>query len=244
MIFSSPVIREGQIPHRARLISHAVEQLKGEDIDLAQALLSCDDGMGRAAHLDGGLQFLAELVYMELSLPRTWNPPTLPAGIELVPITTDELPDLAGVLEASYIETQDCPELGGLRRTQDIIEGHGAIGTVEPGGWTLLRVDGRFHGAVLVNQSSDARGHELVYLGLSKDVRGNGYGKLLLDHAIHRVIGNRSRSMTLAVDTRNQPAISLYTNTGFRSTTRRHAFIRSVATGPAGKTTCPPPVDK
>ena len=243
MLFASPTVHEVQIPLRARLIDHALQALKSEDIDLVQALLPCEDALGSASHREGGLRFLAELVYMELSLPRMRQSTPLPDGVDLVPITTSELPELARVLKASYVETQDCPELGGLRRIDDIIEGHGAVGTVEPGGWMLLRVHGSFEGAILVNRASDGRGHELVYLGLSREVRGNGYGQMMLDHALHRVAASQSRRMTLAVDSRNTPALSLYERTGFRGTTRRHAFIRSVVDGEAGKTSCPPAVD-
>ena len=243
MLFASPITHGEHVVPRARLISHALDALVAEDIDLAQALLPCEDTLGAAAHLEGGFHFLAELVYMELSPPRAGHATPLPSGVELVPITTAELPELATVLEASYIDTLDCPELSGLRHIEDIIEGHGAIGTVEPGGWTLLRVDGEFSGAILVNRASDDQGHELVYLGLSPQVRGNGYGRLLLHHALQRITGARSRRLTLAVDSRNTPAISLYSSTGFRRTTQRQAFIRSVTEASAGKTSCPPSVD-
>ena len=69
MLFASPTVHEVQIPHRARLIDHALQALKSEDIDLAQALLPCED-VGSAPHREGGLRFPAELVYMELSCPE------------------------------------------------------------------------------------------------------------------------------------------------------------------------------
>ena len=129
----------------------------------------------------------------------------LPDGVDLVPITTSELPELARVLKASYVETQDCPNWWFSAASMTSSK------AMEP--WVRLNRGAGCCSACmdrsrerLVNRASDGGG-ELVYLGLSREVRGNGYGQMMLDHALHRVAASQCQ-MTLAVDSRNTPGVS------------------------------------
>ena len=229
MVFSSPTLHHNQIESRAKLIRHALDSLRREDIDLAQALLPSEDLLGEAAHHAGGFSHLANLMYMERHLTPSSPAPAMPADIELVPLTDDLETALSSVLEASYEETLDCPGLCGLRQTRDIIAGHRAMGTAEPEGWMLLKVDEHFHGVIMINRSADDSSYELVYLGISQAVRNRGLGRFLLEEVLHRFSGRGPRRMTLAVDANNAPARSLYTSLGFKSNMQRTACICSVA---------------
>jgi mycothiol synthase len=228
MVFSSPTLHQSQVSTRATLIRHALEALRDEDIDLAQALLPCEDRLAEAAHLAGGFGHLATLVYMERRLTSSSPAPRVPKGVELV--LCDEAPEttLSSVLEASYEGTLDCPGLCGLRQTRDIIAGHRAMGCVEPEGWILLKVDGHFEGVIMINRSPDESGYELAYLGISKAVRSRGLGRVLLEEVVHRFSGRGPGRMTLAADANNTPAISLYASMGFTANMRRTACIRPV----------------
>ena len=229
MVFTSPTLHQSHVDTRATLIEHALEALQDEEIDLAQALLPCEDRLAETAHLAGGFGHLATLVYMERHLSSSSPAPPMPRGVELVLWDEGLESQLSSVLESSYEGTLDCPGLCGLRQTRDIIAGHRALGHVEPEGWILLKVDGHFQGVIMINRSPDESGYELIYLGLSKAVRNRGLGRFLLEEAVHRFSGRGPRRMTLAADTNNTPALSLYASMGFTANMRRTACIRPVS---------------
>ena len=229
MVFTSPTLHESQVGPRAKLIQHALESLRHEDIDLAQALLPSEDRLGEVAHHAGGFSHLATLMYMERHLASSSPAPKVPPDIELIPLDDGLETVLSSVLEASYEGTLDCPGLCGLRQTQDIIAGHRAMGKVEPGGWMLLKVDAQIEGVVMINRAADDSSYELVYLGISQNVRNRGLGRFLLEEVLHRFSGRGPRRMTLAVDANNAPALSLYASQGFKSSMQRTACIRAIA---------------
>jgi len=229
MIFLSSVRNRDQVQQRATLLQHALSYLQDQDVDLGQSLLSCDDKLGHDAHVAGGLEPLTTLLYMERSMTRAYATPPPAAGVELI-AWSDCMDDSLGcILDASYEETLDCPGLCGLRRTEDIILGHKSSGCHDPDGWLLAKVDGVFAGAVLVNPSSENDNIELVYLGLAPPVRGRGLGKHLLETQLARYSGSTFRRVTLAVDTKNLPAIRIYEDLGFRGTAHRNAYISCLA---------------
>ena len=229
MIFLSSVRNQDQVQQRATLLRHALSYLEDQDVDLGQSLLSCDDNLGHDAHVAGGLEPLTTLLYMERSLTRACATPPPAPGVELI-AWTDCMDDTLGcILDASYEETLDCAGLCGLRRTEDIILGHKSSGRHDPDGWLLAKIDDVFAGAVLVNHSREHGNIELVYLGLAPPVRGRGLGRHLLETQLARYSGSTFRRMTLAVDTKNLPAIQIYEDLGFRGTSHRNAYISSLA---------------
>ncbi len=229
MVFLSSVRSPSQVHQRAALLEHALAYLKEQDVDLAQSLLPCDDQLGHEAHVNGGLLPLTTLLYMERSLARPFKSPPVPDGIELIPWTESMDETLGCILDATYEDTLDCPGLCGLRRTEDIILGHKSCGRQDPGGWILARIDGAFAGAILVNHSRNDDNVELVYIGLAPAARGRGLGAFLLQTLLARYSGSSFRRMTLAVDTKNLPAIQIYEALGFRGTGHRNAYIASLA---------------
>ena len=94
--------------------------------------------------------------------------------------------------------------------------------------WTLLSIDGKIGGTLLLNPASDRQSIELVYLGLAKWARGRGLGRMLLRHGFSLLAGRPERTINLAVDEANSPALSLYRSEGFVPVLRRVAMIRPV----------------
>jgi ribosomal protein S18 acetylase RimI-like enzyme len=136
--------------------------------------------------------------------------------------------ELGTILERSYEQTLDCPGLYGLRRTEDIIAGHKATGRFDPSLWTLLYVDDEPAGVILINPFPGHKVTELVYIGLAPFARGRGLGRQLLRHGLCLLQGRRERSISLAVDQRNTPALALYAAEGFHPAVQRVAVIRSL----------------
>jgi ribosomal protein S18 acetylase RimI-like enzyme len=230
MIFASVPRTAAEVEPQARLAEHVYHELEALGVDIAQALLDPHEALQRDALLGAGFFVLADLSYLERSIPRAGRagPASLPPGVTIEPFDDRHEADLIAVLDASYEETLDCPGLRGLRRTEDILAGHRATGAFDPALWSMLREDGRPTGAILLNPAPASNTIELVYIGVARRAQGRGRGRLLLRHGLHVVAGRGERAITLAVDERNEPALRLYRSEGFRRVARRIALVRSV----------------
>lgn len=229
MFFASHARLPGETALVGRLIAHACGALGGET-HLAQALLEPAEALDQQAFRLGGFTDLATLTYMERPLGRRRSaaPPAWPSGAKVESYREERRSDFLAALAASYEGTQDCPGLRGLRRMDDILDGHMATGRFEPALWSLLRVDGRPAGLLLLNPCPGNASIELVYLGLGAAVRGRGLGAALLGHGLSLLTGRSERGITLAVDEGNAPALKLYRTFGFRRVLRRQALIRAL----------------
>jgi ribosomal-protein-alanine N-acetyltransferase len=69
---------------------------------------------------------------------------------------------------------------------------------------------------------------ELVYIGLSTHVRRRGLGKILVQTALSQAAEEGRQRLTLAVDSRNVPALHLYFRHGFQKVGEKTAFIRDL----------------
>ena len=230
MLFMTRMHRTDELLETAAMIRHAMHELGDENIQLAQVLLDPRDELEKQAYLMAEFTQLAELSYLERSVPsqRDVKPIDWPAGVTIESCQDPRDHDWAGALERTYEQTLDCPGLLGLRQTPDIIDGHKSIGAFEPKLWTLLRMNGRPAGVLLLNPVPASRSIELVYLGLVPEARGTGLASRLLLHGLGLLAGRSERTVTLAVDDKNAPAIRLYQKHGFRRSLRRVALIRAL----------------
>ena len=167
-------------------------------------------------------------IWKSLSSSDAVPAPQWPSSVRIEPYAETLHDDLVRALEASYERTLDCPGLYGLRITADILAGHQATGDFDPALWTLLYVDDRPAGVMLLNAFPAHRTVELVYLGLAPFARGRGLGRQLLRHGLAQLKKRRERTLTLAVDDRNTPALALYASEGLRPIVKRVAMIRSL----------------
>jgi RimJ/RimL family protein N-acetyltransferase len=133
---------------------------------------------------------------------------------------------LIAALDRSYEQTLDCPELCGLRRTHDVLDSHRATGAWSPALWWLVYLHDQPHGCLLINHCPEHSSVELVYLGVSPQLRGRGLGTRLLDLGLSLLAGVEADHIACAVDLRNIPARRLYERAGFREFGRRIALVR------------------
>ncbi|GJQ29139.1 MAG: hypothetical protein HBSAPP03_10230 [Phycisphaerae bacterium] len=252
LFLSEPEPGEGApgVAERAACIRAACDHLGthlSRKATLAQALPEPGDRWSTDALAAAGFVSVGTLVYLraapppprERAAPRPW-----PEGVTVERLseigalgTAAERDDadaaLAQALEASYIDTLDCPELCGLRAIDDVLDSHRATGTYDPSWWSLVRDHGRPAGAMLLNRCPDLRSIELVYLGLGPTLRGKGIGSCLLRQGMDRVHASfPGWSVTCAVDSRNTPALGLYRALGFSAYTKRSAFVRPLGGTP------------
>lgn len=209
-------------------------------VDLVQALVDPSEFRQAEALARGGMERLAELSYLERSTPRgPAEPVSWPDDLRAETWDARRRDELIAALERSYVGTLDCPALAGLRRGEDVLEGHLHSGTYEPALWTVVRfADGERRGSiagVCLFNSSPPNGAaaptgslELVYFGLVPEARGRGLGRLLLRHGLDGLRGRREGTVLLAVDDRNGPAHRIYREAGFRVRFRRIAYIHAL----------------
>jgi len=230
--------------HRERVavINQACQHLARhlhDRVCIAQALPDPAEAWAIAAFRSAGFIKVGDLAYMRReSKPagkrsRGVEQAPLPAGVAVASLRELNLgptaPELLEALEHTYLQTLDCPELCGLRETVDVVDSHRSTGAFDPALWWLVHLDGRPHGCALFNRCPEQRTIELVYLGLSPQLRGKGLGKWLLRQGIEAAReGNPGWAMTCAVDHRNTPALGLYRALGFRSFGDRTALVRPI----------------
>jgi mycothiol synthase len=199
----------------------------GGGVRLLQALVRRDDAALRGVLERAGFDFLAELTYMQRRTARQGAELSLPDGLSAQTWGAALRGDFAAAISASYEQTLDCPGLVGLRRIDDVLDGHLAVGALHEDLWLLIRERGEPAGVMLVSLVDERRAAELVYLGLRPSLRGRGLGRLLLEHGLRRARRAGAEKMLLAVDERNVPALRLYQSLRFVPIARRTALVKA-----------------
>ncbi|HED54320.1 MAG TPA: GNAT family N-acetyltransferase, partial [Phycisphaerales bacterium] len=222
---------------RAACAEAATEHLDPDLVALAQGLPEPSDRWAIDAFRDAGFLHVGELAYLRLDLRTGRKPPSRPVrwpeGIVVRPVQdlSPASPDrhrLAHVLEHSYRDTLDCPELCGLRDTEDVIESHLATGEFDPARWMLAFDGAQAVGCILISLIPDTGSAELVYIGLAPEARGRGLGAALLTDSINRLADSPAQSLVCAVDRRNAPALRLYKGLGFAEFSSRDAWVKPI----------------
>ncbi len=208
----------------------------GRDIRLAQALPDPGEAWAVRALQDAGFIRVGELAYLRRQRSASYPAGPLspwPDGITVrnVQGLRPGDPDRAALIRAldrTYEATLDCPELCGLRDTADVLESHRSTGVFDPALWWLVFLNEQPHGCMLLNRCPDHGTVELVYLGLSPELRSRRIGSRLLELGLAAIDSTGGTPITCAVDLRNAPALRLYGRLGFREFGRRVALVRPI----------------
>jgi len=131
----------------------------------------------------------------------------------------------AETVAATYRDSRDCPGLTGVREIDEVLEGHKAAAKFDPALWMLLREGEKAVGCLLMGEIPLRNAAEIIYMGLCPEARGRGLARFLLMRALELARGVRLRSLALAVDSSNEPALRVYTKFGFRHTLSREAWM-------------------
>jgi ribosomal protein S18 acetylase RimI-like enzyme len=189
-----------------------------------------------------GMRPVAKLVQMErncyesLNAPSVEIPHPLKREGQLEYLAHDSISESRWheLIEQTYVDTLDVPELNGLRQTKSTLEGYASTlrGTSKP--WWAIRSMGLPIGCLLLTPM-DEETCELTYIGLIPTSRGKGISKSIMEFVSRWSERQGVRRMTLAVDVRNTPAIRLYQSCSYSATRFVQAWIYS-ETKVAGKT--------
>lgn len=214
-------------PEAARvLLNAALDRFLAEHrVHLAQEVLSIDALEDAAHSRSAGYHIEIELHY--LAADRQVFPTTRPASELTFLLYTDAQHDrLAKVLELTYLDTLDCPELNGVRSTTDTIAGYRATGEFRPEAWSLVQHQGEDVGCVLVGFHPPWMA-ELIYMGLIPRARGRGWGRVLTNWALWTAQQMNCAVLSVAVDGRNTPARRAYEQAQFAPFDQRRVMLRT-----------------
>lgn len=212
----------------APLASAALARAAMLDVDVLQALVDPTHRHTVAMLELGGLRTIGTLAYLERPLTASLPPcdGIDASGVRIEAWDGTDRGLIERLLEASYIDTRDCPGLAQMRRTCDIVDGHLATGAHDPAMWWVLHDGQGPCGIALLSPVPSADCVEVVYFGLSPRVRGRGLSRVLLSHALGSLAGRRERTVALACDEGNSAALKVYRSFGF---VRRLARVALVA---------------
>ncbi len=224
----SPGTEPGHAALLGRVLARAAEDLAASR---RVALLQCLPRPTETARVEalaaGGFRRLARLDSMERAnaLPRREALPPLPAGVELVPWSAEDRATMISVLGRTFVDTLDCPGLSEMREGADILDGHMSSGDGDTAMWRLVVRHGEAIGAMLLSPCAATDSVDLVYLGLAPEGRSQGLGGAMLAHGLRLAAEHAARTIQLAVDTSNTPAVRLYTRAGFTARQQREAWV-------------------
>lgn len=192
---------------------------------LLQALLRTGDRRTAGIYRDAGFEYLAELIYCDSDVSRP--SPKYPKihNISYTTYSADLSDQFVAALDASYVGSLDCPGLAGTRDTRDVLLGHRHTGRHDPDLWFLAKQGAQVVGVILLTETIDRTGLEVVYMGVAASERGRGIGSALLSLANEIARRRGKTKLTLAVDSTNTYARGVYERWGFGEVARRRAWI-------------------
>ena len=216
----------------ASLLNTICAAYRVQGVDLAQMLLDPDETSLLHFYAQLGFVELAQLIYLQRPVRRFSALAPMDRNLQVVTYSSQTHRLFVQAISASYEDSLDCPALNGLRSMEDVLAGHQASGEFDPALWFLLMENDRPCGVLLLSRTVTSAALELVYLGLAREARGRGFGDVLMNLALLSVSRQNRSELTLAVDSRNAPALKLYHRHGLKRIGSRAALIRDLRTDP------------
>ena len=234
-----PVVSCGAIDEVAvedALMVEVCRRVDATDARLAQSLLTPDDLVESELLMRHGFTHAADLFFLARALQPSDaeltqdNSPeeSLLAGrsVTVETFRDDNASRFAAVIEQSYQHSLDCTYLKDFRTGAEAIASHKLSGDFDPSSWLLYSIDGRDAGVLLLNEHPDQDAIELVYIGVTPELRGLGLGRRMLREGV-RLAAQRGRAaMFLAVDCENSFANAVYAEFSFAELARRRILLR------------------
>lgn len=219
---AAPSVKEIQIS----LLKEISRHLAAKNIRIGQILIPS----GEAEHelfAAGGFPWVTDLHYLLYPLENLPSHANRPSWERLPYDLNDSKRTrlFADVLERTWQDTRDCPELNGLRDGSEALTGHRDGPEYDGRFWSLFSIDGEPIGLCLLNPREDEL-WEIVYVGVVPEAQGRGYGRAMVQDALYEARKHRQRAVVLAVDARNDVARRIYHEIGFHEIDRLAVYLR------------------
>lgn len=226
--------RESDVDIAKQLVAEAERQLVAGGVHLCQTLLSKDQEQATAQLIAADYHHPADLLYM--TCERQQFPHIAPNfdNFLLRPFQPAKAAELAALLDETYVGTQDCPSLNGLRNTLDVVAGYQHVGEFRPERWLILESISQdtfrqSAGCLLLARHAGHQTMELIYVGIKPPFRQRGLGRKLTRQAQWLAAEDQCERLVLAVDAANEPAIAMYSAAGFWAWEKRAIWVKQLA---------------
>ncbi len=200
-------------PIADQLVQAALDGCRRLGCKVAQALASADEIDQAGPLLRCGFRITTRMHQLGHDLLNLDEAP--PSALRFEPFREANRPLFTATLERTYDGTLDCPELNGIRTMDEILDGHRYQGKFDPDFWWLVFDGADAVGVVMLVELADGLTWELAYLGVAAPFRRRQLGRAMMLHAMQALRSQPAARLTLAVDTRNEPARRLYQSLGF-----------------------------
>lgn len=216
---------------RQHLLQELCQRLDHQQARLGQVLLD-DDGDDASTEWLRASGFVHEIRLFFLGRDLSQTLPAAGWQGECVTYCDELQARFAAVLEATYVDTLDCPFLEGIRTGAEALATHQGSGRFYPELWQIFTqtdpVSGQVEdvGLCLLNDHPDQQAMELTYFGVVPKFRGRGLGRQLLCAALARAAEWQREALFLSADFGNIYANSVYAELGFVELARRRVFFR------------------
>ncbi|MCA8986861.1 MAG: GNAT family N-acetyltransferase [Planctomycetaceae bacterium] len=170
----------------------------------------------------GKMQFLQRLCGISAGQPENSD-----VNMQLVPFSqVMDQSTFALLIEQTYVDSQDYPELAGYRSGAEAVLSHQTQGTYRPDWWFVVLRDNQPAGVLLFAEHVDFRQIELTYVGVVPAHRNQQLARIAIRRALHQF--PPLTPVFLGVDARNVSAVRLYESLGFEEVMRQRIFCGPV----------------
>jgi mycothiol synthase len=191
------------------------------DLAVLQTMVVDENSLPARIFFSAGFGVLCRLNILDAGVEmETREDPT--EDIEWLPFGQIPEERFFNLILQTYDASRDCPRLTGLRTGEEVLAGHRCAGIFEPDGWAILQFRRRDAGVLLLNSTEEDPGRmELVYMGLAPWARGADLSRHLMRRTFEIARRKGKKTIRLAVDGENTPAIRLYEKYGFKEVARQ-----------------------
>ncbi|MSQ97169.1 MAG: GNAT family N-acetyltransferase [Gemmataceae bacterium] len=207
----------------ARLVQAGLDHCRSLGCKVAQALAHADEIAHTGPLLRCGFRPTTRMHLLEHDLRNLIDEPTAPLRFEAFRPSLQAA--FAATLQRTYEGTLDCPELNGARTMDEILAGHRGQGRFHPDFWWLAYEGAEPVGVLMLAELPDGLTWEVAYLGMVPECRRRRLGRAMMLHALDALRAQPVARLTLAVDTRNEPALRLYRSLGFVETKSNEVLL-------------------
>lgn len=211
------------------LLEELSRRLEQSGLVCAVAFVDPGDTPQRELFESAGFPGIADLCLLRCD-PQTLLHRPVPDRLPLVSIPWSG--DLEGLFADTIATVQsdglDCPEVGSLRTGFDVLASHAAQSALEPALWQLFRraEEAEPIGVLLLADHQSREELEVLYVGVVPAARRQGVARAMLSQARRIARERRRTSLTVAVESRNLPALALYAGEQFHETRRYAIHLR------------------
>ncbi len=211
-------------PHAAYDLTAAlVEHLQSLGHRVLQTVVPNPPPQSMDALARVGFVHVTDLIFLARSV--TVDDAFIPPRLAFEPACMDDL-EFAALIEATFVGTQDLPELNGTRSVEETLIACQAAARVEPPLWWFASLEGSRIGVLQMAPGEEPGDIELLYAGLVPSARRRGLGRELTQAALAIAVALEATRVHLSRDARNESAGHVYDQLGFQPVRRRAVWLR------------------